>query len=96
MELGRNEPCHCGSGKKYKKCHLDKDEIENRKAREKAALNVAKVAAANAEKEPEKKEGAHAKHDEKGGFFTKVAGKMGFARGQQRRAPPQAQKKGGS
>ena len=25
-ELGRNEPCWCGSGKKYKKCHLAKDE----------------------------------------------------------------------
>lgn len=23
---GRNEPCHCGSGKKYKKCHLLGDE----------------------------------------------------------------------
>ena len=22
---GRNEPCHCGSGKKYKKCCLGKD-----------------------------------------------------------------------
>ncbi|MBL4941397.1 MAG: SEC-C domain-containing protein [Colwellia sp.] len=21
-ELGRNDPCHCGSGKKYKKCCL--------------------------------------------------------------------------
>ena len=21
MKLGRNDPCHCGSGKKYKKCH---------------------------------------------------------------------------
>ena len=21
MKLGRNEPCHCGSGKKYKHCH---------------------------------------------------------------------------
>ena len=21
----RNAPCHCGSGKKYKKCHLDAD-----------------------------------------------------------------------
>ncbi len=20
--IGRNEPCHCGSGKKYKTCHL--------------------------------------------------------------------------
>jgi tetratricopeptide (TPR) repeat protein len=23
---GRNDPCHCGSGKKYKKCHLRDDE----------------------------------------------------------------------
>jgi len=23
---GRNEPCWCGSGKKYKHCHLDADE----------------------------------------------------------------------
>jgi hypothetical protein len=23
---GRNDPCHCGSGKKYKKCCLAKDE----------------------------------------------------------------------
>jgi len=23
---GRNDPCHCGSGKKYKKCHADQDE----------------------------------------------------------------------
>jgi hypothetical protein len=25
-KLGRNEPCHCGSGKKYKKCHLQQDQ----------------------------------------------------------------------
>jgi Tfp pilus assembly protein PilF len=25
-ETGRNEPCPCGSGKKYKKCHLQEDE----------------------------------------------------------------------
>src|ERR1039458_7112377 len=24
--LGRNDPCWCGSGKKYKKCHLESDE----------------------------------------------------------------------
>jgi hypothetical protein len=24
-EVGRNDPCPCGSGKKYKKCHLDAD-----------------------------------------------------------------------
>ena len=22
-KLGRNEPCHCGSGKKYKNCHME-------------------------------------------------------------------------
>jgi hypothetical protein len=25
-ETGRNDPCPCGSGKKYKKCHLPEDE----------------------------------------------------------------------
>lgn len=25
-QVGRNDPCHCGSGKKYKKCCLTKDE----------------------------------------------------------------------
>ena len=27
---GRNEPCHCGSGKKYKKCHLQQDQKQER------------------------------------------------------------------
>ncbi|MFQ5796612.1 MAG: SEC-C metal-binding domain-containing protein, partial [Candidatus Bipolaricaulia bacterium] len=26
MEIGRNDPCPCGSGKKYKKCCLPKDQ----------------------------------------------------------------------
>jgi hypothetical protein len=30
---GRNEPCWCGSGKKYKKCHLAADEEEARERR---------------------------------------------------------------
>ena len=25
-QVGRNEPCPCGSGKKYKQCCLEKDE----------------------------------------------------------------------
>ncbi len=24
-DLGRNDKCHCGSGKKYKHCHYEKD-----------------------------------------------------------------------
>jgi hypothetical protein len=34
---GRNEPCHCGSGKKYKHCCLAKDDEEAAAARAKAA-----------------------------------------------------------
>ncbi|MDO8571418.1 MAG: SEC-C domain-containing protein [bacterium] len=30
MKLGRNQQCHCGSGKKYKKCCLEKDEKSER------------------------------------------------------------------
>src|SRR5438309_120357 len=29
-DLGRNDPCHCGSGKKYKKCCMAKDEAAER------------------------------------------------------------------
>ena len=32
-KIGRNAPCPCGSGKKYKKCHLLKDEKAKRKER---------------------------------------------------------------
>jgi len=39
---GRNEPCHCGSGSKYKKCCLEKDEA----ARVAAAATQAAAAAA--------------------------------------------------
>jgi hypothetical protein len=34
--LGRNDPCHCGSGKKYKQCHLALDEAAQRDARAQA------------------------------------------------------------
>ncbi len=44
-ELGRNDPCHCGSGKKYKNCHLGKDEEAARMARAKAAETTAAPAA---------------------------------------------------
>ncbi|MBZ0158104.1 MAG: SEC-C domain-containing protein [Alphaproteobacteria bacterium] len=27
---GRNEPCWCGSGIKYKKCHLDADMLKQK------------------------------------------------------------------
>lgn len=37
---GRNQPCPCGSGKKYKQCCLAKDEAKDRAAREKAAAKA--------------------------------------------------------
>jgi SEC-C motif len=40
MKFGRNEPCHCGSGKKYKKCCLARDTAARKPAPEQA-LSVA-------------------------------------------------------
>jgi len=44
---GRNDPCHCGSGKKYKSCCLGKDEAAERAARAKA-VDAATAATAEA------------------------------------------------
>ena len=30
--IGRNEPCHCGSGKKYKRCCLSHEKTARRKS----------------------------------------------------------------
>ena len=38
---GRNEPCHCGSGRKYKHCCLAKDEAAAAAARAKATAEAA-------------------------------------------------------
>ena len=32
-KIGRNDPCHCNSGKKYKKCCMASDEAADRAAR---------------------------------------------------------------
>jgi hypothetical protein len=48
--LGRNDPCHCGSGRKYKQCCLAKDEADARAARAKA-LDEAPAPAAQTEGE---------------------------------------------
>ena len=95
-ELGRNDACHCGSGKKYKKCHLEKDEIAGRKEREKAALNAAKVAAAEAEKNEKEGTAKHPSHkpQDQAGWVSKVAGKVGFFKGLTQRRTPSANKGG--
>lgn len=38
--IGRNEPCHCGSGKKYKKCCLEKDREKQRNVRVATSVEV--------------------------------------------------------
>jgi len=54
-DLGRNDPCHCGSGKKYKKCCLEKDEAREREDHAAAAKAAAEAAAAAAPAEGEEK-----------------------------------------
>ena len=55
-KIGRNDPCHCGSGQKYKKCCLAKDDAA--RSAELAALaakaeEAAKAAQAAAEEAAE-------------------------------------------
>jgi len=52
--LGRNDPCHCGSGKKYKQCCLDKDEAAERAARAKAAEKAEKAEKSSKSEKSEK------------------------------------------
>ena len=47
--LGRNDACHCGSGKKYKACHLSQDEAAERELRAKQQEAEAKAAPEPAE-----------------------------------------------
>lgn len=56
-KIGRNEPCPCGSGLKYKKCCLDKDKANKvvrvtNGAEEQAQAAVSEVAAAVQASEP--------------------------------------------
>lgn len=32
-KIGRNDPCYCGSGKKYKQCHMKEDKQKEKEAR---------------------------------------------------------------
>ncbi len=43
MKVGRNDPCPCGSGKKYKKCCLAKDEVAARQAAQERAAALRAV-----------------------------------------------------
>ena len=68
---GRNEPCHCGSKKKYKQCHLDKDETAAREARATAQAEAEKNAPApdglkEGEKSPSKSHDKNTFHEQRG------------------------------
>jgi hypothetical protein len=59
---GRNDPCPCGSGKKYKQCHLGADEAKEREARAKAAAAAPLAAADTAAEGAAPAPGARPKH----------------------------------
>jgi hypothetical protein len=62
-QIGRNDDCSCGSGKKYKKCHLREDEETVSKAL--AAHNSAAAKAAEKEADAEGHvHGPDCEHDE--------------------------------
>ena len=44
--LRRNDPCHCGGGKKYKRCHLDADVEHGRQVSTEQAKAAARVVSA--------------------------------------------------
>lgn len=54
-KLGRNDPCHCGSGAKYKKCCASKDDAA--RSAELAAQAAERAARAQAEREQAEAEG---------------------------------------
>ena len=51
---GRNEPCGCGSGRKYKQCCLEKDEARASAARAEASAQEADPPAAESSSAPPK------------------------------------------
>ena len=77
-ELGRNEPCHCGSGKKYKKCHLEKDEAKGAKERHKAALNAEKLLKEKVEAAEESAQKSSGKPQQKRSWFHNIRKKVGM------------------
>jgi hypothetical protein len=65
MKIGRNDPCPCGSGKKYKHCCYDKDltarQAEAAAAHEEAAKAEAAAAEADEDDGDEAARNAHEK-----------------------------------
>lgn len=74
-ELGRNEPCRCGSGRKYKKCCLEKDDAEARQAHAVAEAERRKAAAEQEPAEDGSRKEDPKPSEERGAHF---GGRSGF------------------
>ncbi len=70
MKLGRNDPCHCNSGRKYKHCHYEEDRIAEAEALRAAAEKRAAELAV-AEEDGEGSDAAPAKPTDKGSRFLR-------------------------
>jgi tetratricopeptide (TPR) repeat protein len=67
-KVGRNDPCHCGSGKKYKKCCQPKEQAAEREV-------IAKDQAARSERAAERRlEQRRAKEEFKEEFLARFVG----------------------
>jgi hypothetical protein len=73
-KTGRNDPCHCGSGLKYKKCHANADDAARSaelsaqaEARAKTAAAAAAAAEEAGEEQPAPVKGSKAQSPQHGG-----------------------------
>jgi hypothetical protein len=83
---GRNDPCHCGSGKKYKRCHLPIEERERGSSRASApGESVAPPSGPGADENP-REFAEWGEPREPLGLFTKVV-KMASRSGLLKRDP---------
>jgi hypothetical protein len=80
--IGRNDLCHCGSGKKYKKCHLSQDEVKEHKVLEKAMFQP------RPDQMEKKKQTHEHEHSSGKGWLKSMAGKMGIGRQAGQRKTP--------
>lgn len=82
MKLGRNETCHCGSGKKYKKCCLKSDQAEQRevsKSKAKDPVITAFKESISKVFEQEDDSLPDPLQEQKDGFWTEFTGESNFA-----------------
>ena len=85
MKTGRNDPCHCGSGQKYKKCCATKDDAA--RSAEAAAQAVARAAAAEAAEETAAQANPSGSAKEAGGRSSSGSAASKAPKGAQPRAP---------